>query len=262
MRFGIPIGEKQSIHFGAGVDYTAVEIDRNDPNTPIQYKEFSDKFCNGSQSCGNTSVPLTIGWINDSKDSAILPTRGGIQRINYEVSPGGSIRYHRISYQQQHFFSIIGSWVLMLNGEFGYARGISGQALPYYKNFYAGGPNSVRGYELSSLGPYWMSPNGDAVRLGGVRRVIMNAELSMPVPGFGVDKSVRFGPFFDAGQVYGDKNNKTPGMGSEGPMRMSVGLAATWVSPFGPMKFSIAYPLNEQEHDRIQRFQFQMGQAF
>ncbi|MDR1276344.1 MAG: outer membrane protein assembly factor BamA [Candidatus Accumulibacter sp.] len=263
VRFGIPIGERQSIHLGASFDYTTVEIDPNDPNTPLQYRHFSEKFCSGGSTCGNTSFPFSLGWANDTRDSAILPTRGGTQRISYEVSPIGSIKYHKITYQQQRFFSIIGSWVLMLSGDFGYSKGIGGQTLPYYKNFYAGGPNSVRGYEMASLGPYEISSiTGDPVRLGGVRRMLLNAELSMPVPGFGVDKSVRFGPFFDAGQVYGDKDNRTPGMVSEGPMRMSVGLAATWISPFGPMKFSLAHPLNAQDNDRIQRFQFQMGQAF
>ena len=84
----------------------------------------------------------------------------------------------------------------------------------------------------------------------------------MPAPGFGNDKSVRFGPFFDAGQVYGDRKSAPESMVAEGPMRMSTGIAATWVSPFGPLKFSLAQPLNKQDNDRLQRFQFQMGQAF
>lgn len=81
---------------------------------------------------------------------------------------------------------------------------------PYYKNFYAGGAGSVRGYDTASLGPYEISPTtGNEVRLGGTSRVVFNAELSMPLYGFGVDKSVRWGPFFDAGQVYADSNTKT-----------------------------------------------------
>ena len=94
--------------------------------------------------------------------------------------------------------------------------------------------------------------------------MIFNAELTMPVPGLGMgaDKSVRFGPFFDAGQVYGDKKSNQAGVSPEGPIRMSTGLAATWISPFGPLKFSIAQPLNKQENDKLQRFQFQMGQTF
>lgn len=263
VRFGIPIGEKQAISFGAAMDFTTVDIDRSDANTPVQYKNFSDKFCQGSNSCGNTSFPFSTGWTKDSKDSAILPTKGALQRANYEISPLGDIKYNKATYQHQLFFSVTKGVVLMLNGEAGIAKGLNGQALPYYRNFYAGGSGSVRGYDTASLGPYEISTvTGSPVRLGGTRRFVFNAELSLPAPGFGNDKSVRFGPFFDAGQVYGDKDSQSASAYAEGPVRMSTGLAATWVSPFGPLKFSIAQPLNKQEHDKLQKFQFQMGQAF
>ena len=260
IRFGIPIGEKQAISFGVAVDQTKVEIDRSDPDTPLQYMKFSDQFCNSQNSCTNTSLPMTAAWVSDSKDSAILPTRGTYQRASVEVSPGGDLKYYKTSYQLQWFYSVTRGMVLMLNGELGYGKGLNGQDMPFYKNYYAGGVNSVRGYDTASLGPYELNASGDVVRLGGTRRAVFNAELSMPAPGFGNDKSVRFGPFFDAGQVYANSVSGTEIDG--GPVRMSAGIAATWVSPFGPLKFSVAQPLNKQENDSIQRFQFQMGQTF
>lgn len=259
IRFGIPISEKQSINFGAAIDYTDFEIDYSDEDTPLQYKKFSDDFCNSEDSCANLSIPLTAGWKYDTKDSAISPTRGAYQSLSFEVSPGGDIKYYKATYQHQRFFSVAKDMVLMLNGELGYADGLGGQAMPFYKNFYAGGPSSVRGYEAASLGPYEIDSDGDIVHLGGTERVVFNAELSMPVPGFGSDKSLKFGPFFDAGQVFGDSGGKVYDGGS---IRMSVGLAATWVSPFGPLKFSFAQPLNDENDDKLQRFQFQMGQTF
>ena len=259
IRFGIPISEKQSLNFGAAIDYTDFTIDYNDPDTPLQYKKFSDDFCKGENSCGNLSIPLTAGWKYDTKDSAINPTRGAYQSLSFEVSPGGDIKYYKATYQHQRFFSVAKDWVLMLNGELGYADGLGGQAMPFYKNFYAGGPTSVRGYEAASLGPYEIDSSGDIVHLGGTERVVFNAELSVPVPGFGTDKSLKFGPFFDAGQVFGDVTGDVHDGGS---VRMSVGLAATWISPFGPLKFSLAQPLNDEKDDKIQRFQFQMGQTF
>ncbi len=268
IRFGIPITEKQTISFGAAIDHTKVEIDMNDPDTPIQYKNFSKKFCGGSGSCANVSLPLTAGWARDTKDSAINPTKGVLQRVNFEVSPGGDLKYYRATAQQQMFYSVTRDMVLMLNGEVGYAKGLGGQEVPFFKNFYAGGVGSVRGYDSSSLGPYEIDNSGDEVRLGGTRRVIFNAELSIPLPGFGKDKSMRFGPFFDAGQVYGEKKGYTGACTKRdvvcdaGDIRMSAGLAATWISPFGPLKFSIAQPLNKQDGDKLQKFQFQMGQTF
>jgi len=262
IRFGIPITERQSISFGAAIDHTKVGIDRTNLNTPIQYTNFSDKFCGGSEACSNISIPLTIGWASDSKDSVLNPTRGSMQRAGFEVSPGGDLKYYKLTYQHQRFFPVMRNIVLMVNGEVGYAKGLGGQEMPFYKNFYAGGVGSVRGYDTASLGPYEISPTtGDEVRLGGTRRVVVNAELSMPLPGFGADKSMRFGPFFDAGQVYGDSNADAK-VFDAGSIRMSVGLAATWVSPFGPLKFSVAQPLNQEKSDKLQRFQFQMGTAF
>ena len=262
VRFGVPISEKQTISFGAAVDRTKVEIDPSNSKgvTPQQYIDFNEKFCGGSNSCTNNSLPLTVGWSSDTKDSAINPTRGGMQRVGFEISPAGDLKYYKATYQNQRYYSISKSLVLMLNGELGYAKGLGGQELPYYSNFHAGGPDSVRGYDSGSLGPFQIS-NGEEVRLGGVRRVVFNAELTMPMPGFGVDKSIRFGPFFDAGQVYGDSKSSA-GVTAEGPIRMSAGLAAVWLSPLGPLKFSVAQPLNDQENDKLQKFQFLMGQTF
>ena len=269
IKFGIPIAEKQSISFGAGVDYTKVEIDLNDQDTPLQYKDFIETFCGVNEdTCGNLSVPLTVGWVSDTKDSVIYPTRGTYQKAAFEVSPGGDLRYYRATYQHQRYFPVTQKMVLMLNGELGYAKGISGQQVPFFKNFYAGGSGSVRGYDSASLGPYEIDSNGDEVRLGGTKRFIFNAELTMPLPGFGADKSVRFGPFFDAGQVYSDEKTHngtcTANIGAcdGGSIRTSVGLAAAWFSPLGPLKFSFAQPLNDQKNDSIQRFQFQMGTTF
>ncbi|MEO8409724.1 MAG: outer membrane protein assembly factor BamA [Propionivibrio sp.] len=261
LRFGLPISETQSLSFGVGIDNTEVEIDPVAyPNTPFQYIDFSRKFCGGQNKCSNLSLPLSLAWISDTKDSAINPTRGTYHRAALEVSPGGDLKYYKVTYQQQRFVAVTQNMVLMLNGELGYAKGLGGQDLPFFKNYYAGGPGSVRGYDTASLGPYQKSAIYDDVRLGGTRRAIFNAELSIPMPGFGQDKSVRFGPFFDAGQVYADSTS--PDTQDGGGIRMSVGLAATWISPFGPLKFSFAQPLNDQNGDKLQRFQFQLGQTF
>ena len=266
VRFGIPIGEKESLNFGAAVDYTDVTVDMQSPYTPLQYKRFNETHCNGKESCANATVPLTASWISDGKDSAITPTKGAFQKLAFEISPLGDLKYYKATYQHQRFFAIAKNLTLMLNGEVGYAKGLSGKEMPFYKNFYAGGGSSVRGYEAASLGPYEIvAGSNDEMRLGGTRRFVFNAELMMPMPG--LEKSVRFGPFFDAGQVWADKadiaKNCVPGViCDQGPIRMSVGLAAAWTSPLGPLKFSLGIPLNDEKDDKIQRFQFQMGQTF
>ena len=271
IRFGIPIDERQMINFGLAIDHTKVEIDPMDGDTPSQYLRFNYQFC-GNGGCdipsnktriasdgANFTFPATIGWVSDSKDSAISPTKGAVQKANLEWGlPGGDLTYYKLTYQHQRYFPITRSMVLMLNGELGYAKGLSGQEVPFYKNFYAGGPSSVRGYEAASLGPYELSATGDEVRLGGTRRMVFNSELIMPFPGI---DALRWGPFFDAGQVYPD-GKLASGVYDQGPIRMSTGVAAIWISPFGPLKFAIAKALNSQDHDKLQTFQFQMGQTF
>jgi len=263
VRFGIPIAEKHFISFGAAIDYTEVNIDVGGIGVPVNYERFINNFCTpGDSRCGTYSIPLTVGWRRDTRDSAFNPTRGAVQRAGAEYSPGTDLRYYRLTAQQQHYFPVTRNLILMLNGELGYARGLGGQELAFFKNFFAGGVHSVRGYEIASLGPYLKTDDGRIVRLGGSQRVIFNAELMVPMPGFGADKSVRMGPFFDIGQVFGHNNAHDDRVHSSGPPRMSTGVALVWHSFMGPLRFSFARPLNERENDRIQRFQFQMGMVF
>lgn len=255
IRFGFPIAEKESISVGFGIDNTKVTTYEDSPE---RYKEFVAEFGDN-----NISLPATIGWTSDTKDSVIYPTRGGIQRAGLEVAvPGGSLHYYRATYQHQRYFPLSKTFTLMLNGEAGYADGYGGQSVPFYKRFYAGGVTSVRGYDTASLGPRdQVCTDGTCTtsdqRTGGNTRLIFNSELLFPLPGLGVDKSFRLGAFFDAGWVW-DKEDKM----SVGDLRTSTGISAVWTSPLGPLKFSIAQPLNSKDGDRLQRFQFQMGTTF
>jgi outer membrane protein insertion porin family len=167
--------------------------------------------------------------------------------------PGADLTFYRASYQNQHYFELVKDLVLMLNVDLGYGEGLSGQTLPFYKNFYAGGVGSVRGYDTASLGP--VDPLYPDTRLGGTRKAVFNSEILMPFPG--IDKSFRFGPFFDAGNVFTDNYTY-----AEEGLRTSVGLAAAWISPLGPLKFSYGQPINEQSNDKLQKFQFQFGTTF
>jgi outer membrane protein insertion porin family len=144
--------------------------------------------------------------------------------------------------------------IFALNGDLGIGRGFGGSEYPLFKNFYAGGIGSVRGYAPSSLGP-GRDPI-DNVALGGQTRIVGSAELQMPLPGTGNDRSFRTFVFGDAGNVYPIGDLKL----SE--LRYSVGVGLSWLSPFGPMKFGLGFPVNKREGDRIQRLQFQVGTGF
>jgi len=201
----------------------------------------------------NTNLIGTVGWGRDSRDSAIYTTEGTVQRAFAEIAlPVFDMRYYKLNYQHQRFYPVSSDITLLLNGEAGVADGYGGKPMPFFKNFYAGGIGSVRGYDPNSLGPRDLN---DQV-LGGTKRVVGNAELLMPVPGV-KEKSVRMSGFFDAGAVYG--SGDLPG--SSG-LRYSAGVAFTWISPVGPIKFSYAVPLNTQSVDKLQKFQFTLGSMF
>jgi outer membrane protein insertion porin family len=245
IRMGYPVTEDDAIRVGLAVDRTRITTFEN---SPAQYKRFVDTF-------GNTASSLvgSAGWSRDKRDSAIFPRRGLYQRVYTEVAlPAADLRYGKVSVQHQHWFPIGRDYALMLNLDLGWGRGYAGKPMPFYKSFYAGGIGSVRGYEDSSLGP-----KVDRDALGGNRRVVGNVEFFFPMPGSGTDRSMRLSAFLDAGQVWAQEDKLRLS-----DLRYSTGLAFSWGSPIGPLKFSLGVPLNKGENDRAQKFQFQLGTTF
>ncbi len=255
MKFGVPFSELDTVFFGAGIERTRVETFTGDPlhnDSPELYKTYVRNFGDGTNATTN-SVPLTIAWQRDSRDSALSPQAGRYQRANLEIAPLGDLKYFRAIYQHQYFMPLFRTITLATNAELDYGRGYGGKAYPIFKNFYAGGIGSVRGYDSSSLGPKAL--NGDP--LGGASRVILNAELQFPFPGSGADRSLRWYTFVDGGNVFADQQKI-----QATDLRYSAGIGISWVSPVGPLRLSYGKPLNAKPEDRQQSFQFQLGQGF
>jgi len=252
--WGVPFSEIDTVFFGIGLERSEVETDSTSPTFYKQYVIDQGGPASGIGSVVSNSVPLTVAWGRDSRDSALTPTLGRYQRANLELDIVGDSKYYRAVYEHQWYKPLTTNITLALKGEFDYGHGIGSKPYPVFKNFYAGGIGSVRGYYGSSLGV--VDPvNLDA--LGGASRMIGNAELQMPFPGQGKDRSLRWFGFLDGGQVYreGEKMRLSE-------LRFSTGLGISWISPVGPLKLSYAKPLNAKYGDRLERFQFQMGTGF
>lgn len=248
VRYGVPLTEEDAISFGLSVDSSKVDL--NPIYSPQVFQSFVTKN-------GNTfsSIRFSAGFGQDSVDSRIYPTEGRIQRIGFEGSvPGGNLEYVRANYQYQWFTPLSRTFTLMLNGEASLTSAYGGKEMPFWMNLYAGGIGSVRGFVDGTLGPYDIA-SGEY--LGGTKRLVGNVELYFPMPGMGTDKSVRLSTFIDAGQVWGAHESV-----SFGDLRFSTGVAVTWSSPMGPLKFSLAQPLKKGPNDQTQMFQFQLGTVF
>lgn len=250
IRYGFPIGEDDFINFGLAVDSTQIKTITG--KTPQRFIDFVNQH--GDQ---YTGLIATLGWAKETLDSRIYPMKGYVAKVNGELAMGGGkLGYYRTNLGYQQFFPIGREYTLMLNGELGFANGVGGDPLPFWKYYYAGGVGSVRGYKPGSLGP--QDPVTED-RLGGNRRFVANAEFLFPLPGSGKDKSLRLGAFVDAGRIWGGQTGAFVGDES---MRYSTGLSLAWSSPLGPLKFSLAQPLNKKSGDETQRLQFQMGTLF
>jgi len=245
VNFGVPIAEDESIRYGLSVEETQLGIL---PDTPARIGDYVNTL-----GATNRNLLGTVGWGRDSRDSAIYTTEGTVQSAFMEWAlPVLDMRYYKLNYQHQWYYPVSQDVILMFNGEAGVAGGYGGKELPFFKNFYAGGTGSVRGFEANSLGPR----DTAGASLGGDRRVVGSAELLVPFPGI-KEKSVRLSGFIDGGAVYGPGDQ--PGTAG---LRYSSGVALTWLSPVGPIKFSYAVPLNKQPVDRLQKFQFSLGSMF
>lgn len=243
VRLGVPITDFDTMKYGLGYDDTTIETF---PDSPLIYQDYVATFGDSP-----TNLFVTLDWSRDRRDSLIYPRSGSLHRATAEVGlPLADLEYYKLSYRYQRYFPLSQTYTLMLNGEIGYGDGYSTQPLPFFKNFYTGGVSSVRGFKAFTIGP--KDSNGDP--RGGTNKLVGNAEFLFPFPGMGLDKSVRVSAFLDAGMV--DNVWETTFL------RYSIGLAALWVSPFGPLKVSAAIPFRANDQDRTQPFQFTFGSTF
>lgn len=253
IRFGVPFTEIDTVYFGAGVEQTRIERGNLMPEA---YDKYSQDF--GSSS---TSVPLTVGWARDSRDSALVPTQGRLQRVNGELGVAGDTRYAKANYQFQQYIPLNKKFTLAFNAELGWGKGLGGKPFPLFKNFYGGGLGSVRGFESGTLGGRSTlvgDSTGTLSYIGGSKKILLNTEVIAPFPGAGNDRTLRMFGFFDVGNVSDDYSKSS----KLSDLRASVGLGISWISPVGPLRIAYARPVRKFDGDKTQSIQFQIGTSF
>ncbi len=274
VNFGFPINENQRFSFGVDVKHTTLKAgDFPPPELPVWMKENGDKFL---------TFPFSIGWVRDTLDRPTFPSDGSQQRLSALVTiPGSDLTFYKISAKDQHYFSLAKDLVLrfMVSAAYGDGYGDT-EELPFFENYFAGGVNSVRGFNDNTLGPRDHCNGACTDRGGGIMgeprpyggniKVIGNTELIFPIPFMSDVDSVRLSTFFDIGTVQGNYIQKNADGSfttikpkfSFSQFRYSTGVAAKWLSPFGALQISYAIPLNKKDGDEIQSFQFSFGSQF
>ena len=283
----IPVNEFDRITFNLDLNRSNVKTNAYSPVQILDYIRYYTKDPLKT-SYAFDYIPVAVGYVHDTLNRAMFPTEGGAQRIQVMATPpvfgSSSVAFFKASAKTQHFFPLAKDLTLQLAAEAAYGDGFNGApALPFWENFFAGGPQSMRGFYPSSLGPKTISNQvgqGGLLSLGGSSKIVMQAEILAPPPFMEDSKSIRIGAFIDVGNVYcnafqvpGPKGyvSKANGNPSDGLcyapvkgdfLRYSPGILARWISPFGAIGFSISHPINTVYGDHLQSFQFSFGQTF
>lgn len=266
INFGYPINEITRLNFGAAVEDLTVKTYNDTAQEIRQYVE--------DQGADAQSLKLTASWTRNNLNRGIMPTAGNYQRLSLETAvPGSDAEYYKLRAQARQLFPLDDNhdWALKFSGELGYADSVGNDPYPFYENFYAGGLGSVRGFTANTLGPRTTPPpsGGRDRTLGGNVLVQGSAELLFPLPFIEDRRSLQTSLFLDAGNTFltdcyateSGTSNCSSGV-DLGDLRYSVGVGLSWLTPVGPLTFSVAEPINDESGDDTQFFQFSLGQTF
>lgn len=245
--WGIPVSEVSNLRLGLSGDRTKIETG---PNTPQDILDFLEE--EGSEF---DTIRTSAEFTRDTRNSFFNPDRGNLQRIGLEVAvPGSNVEYYKLNYKNEFYWPLNDTFTFSVGSDIGYGEGYGeSEQLPFFENFFAGGPRSVRGYEANTLGPkdQFNNPLGGALKLTG------SVELLFPPPLLSDVADTRFSVFVDFGNIYEDFDAF-----DAGDLRYSAGIGATWEAPIGPISLSVAWPFNDQPGDETEVVQFLFGNVF
>lgn len=267
--FGVPITENDTVSAMVGIDSNQINTFTGTPQAIVDYIDAV-----GTRTFHAWRTEL--GWARDTRNDFFMPTRGMYQRVGVETAlPGSTVEYYKLNYQISNYWPVIPALVLNTRFELGYGdsygndstrvvtnpdgstRTITATGLPFYENFYAGGTNSVRGFEDNTLGPR-SEPTLNYRRgqpLGGSFKTVGSVEMYFPK--LFDSPSARISAFVDFGNVYNGVDNF-----KANELRASTGVALLWRAPVGPISISYAFPLKKKDNDEIERLQFTFGGQF
>ncbi|MDP5254852.1 MULTISPECIES: outer membrane protein assembly factor BamA [unclassified Vibrio] len=290
LTWGFPVDELNRLDFGVGYKHNKI----GNLTPYIQIEKFLAAQASNIDSNGTLNTDdftLTLGWTRNNLNRGYFPTAGNYQKASARVSvPGSDVEYFKLQYDVKQYFPLTQKqdYTLLLRGRLGYGNGYGSNGdndnlFPFYENFYAGGFSTLRGFSSNTAGPKAVyhdtssSNNGDYEAtddsVGGNATALASAEIFFPTPFVSEEaqSQVRTSVFYDMASVwdtefdvdsvdygtkyYYDYSDPTK-------YRSSVGVALQWVSPMGPLVFSLAKPIKSYAGDDEEFFSFTIGQTF
>ena len=262
VQFVLPINEISQLSLSVALDQTDLQSDFLSSRQLLEF----------ISSEGSKFETLTLGasWSRNSLNRGLFPTAGTLNVISASVAiPGSSLTYGRLSHRFKYFRPLSNNFIFSIRTELGglFAYGDT-ETAPPYENFYAGGLNSVRGFEQNSLGPRAVYDNffsGYNRPVGGTYSLEGGFDLIFPIPFLEDTRSVRSSVFLDYGNVFSEECKSYETNCSEfdlSELRYSLGLGVTWITALGPMSFAISSVFGDDELDETETFQFEIGNQF
>lgn len=256
--FGYPISNIARLSFGFGVTNTLLSVG-NEP--PLEIGRFVD--ANGDDF---DTFSFTAGWSRSTLNRGRFPTKGWRQSLSFEITaPFSDLSFYKSNYRSDYYFPLSKDhdFAFRVRNELGWGDSYGDTSdLPFYEHYFAGGINSVRGYDSNSLGrrttPH-PSDVGDSDPFGGDLLFENSFELIFPLPFIKDQRSMRMVYFVDGGNVF-DTNRGYDFDFNE--VRWSTGLSLKWITFIGPLGFSFGKAINDVPGDETQFFQFSLGQPF
>ncbi|MCS5589100.1 MAG: outer membrane protein assembly factor BamA [Candidatus Thioglobus sp.] len=250
--YGIPITETSRIN-------SKLRVSNKDLTCTDSFKLDEPEQCptNGNE-INETDVNLNFRWSGSSLNQAYNPTEGSKDSLSFSISlPMSDYRYYKLGVNHKNYQAINKSLTLKTRGDIGLSQGYDGKEVPFFERYYGGGSGSIRGFKFNSLGPTYNNPGQSGNAKGGELSVLTGVSIISPMKFIKDSKNMRMSAFVDAGGVY-DKTSSF----SFGELRMSTGVAFSWLTPIGPLGIYAAKPLIKKSGDEIKTFEFTLGSTF
>ncbi|WP_428087088.1 outer membrane protein assembly factor BamA [Candidatus Thioglobus sp.] len=244
--YGIPITKETRI--GADIRVSSRDIECSSTFASAGFEQA--QCANGDE----TEVKANINWSNNTLDSFNYPTEGNKNNLSFDLTlPIADFQYYKFDASHKSYYPLSDDITWKVNSSLGFAQGYGGKDLPFFKRYYGGGSSSVRGFDFNSLGATY----ADGSAKGGEFSLLAGTSIISPLTFLDDSKNMRMSVFIDAGSVEQDISNA-----SFDEMRISAGVAFSWLTPVGPLGIYAAKPLIKKPNDKTKTIEFTLGTSF